>query len=384
MSQKLAHRVALAFVALLILPILVACGIGKNATPSPTASPAPTLSLDAVSGPCVTSLPITYSLRKPYDERIPTASIIGTPTDAPAYSIINDKIQALRDILATVSNYNEFDAKQTEISMARQEVKDAWKDIEGKTVKEWQGWVIATGKEAIVRSGEMFLKTANTPLNRDHVVLISLIDPYEGIGPIAGKGFALRAPEPVIVIDTPTTTDDKTMCLGQKVTFTGVVDKANTEDTFDAFLSAAKVTITEDKLGGLKPFSGMEGVVVEFSRSMCFGSCPDYNVTAYSNGVVFFHGTYSTAVEGFRISTVDHARIQKLLDTLDQANFNSISSYTKVDVTDGPYFNITLIKGTAIHSMTHYTGDRSAPESLRPLEDSIDEILNTAPWVKER
>lgn len=383
MIHKITRTAAIFIVMALLLPTLAACGTGSlaGATPTPIAAATP-CTTDVTVGAVIVSTPEGTMTQA-------TTPTPGTPADAPAYAEINTKLQALRDLLAGISTNDQYTEKEAEIEQLMKELNDAWTAIGGKTIKGWEGWVIATGANAAAMGQHMGLEMPENMLDNDQIVLISLFDPYAATQTTAQKAKArgsmmqpFSAPEPFVLINKPATTDNKSLCLGQKVTFTGVPDKAfYMGDNLGAFLSQATVTITEDKLGDLKAFAGMEGTAIHFERTMCFGFCPDYEVTVFGNGVVLFHGRNHTKVQGYRIATVDQATVQKLLDAFDATKFSTMPSYTKYEVTDMASAAITMVKGSETHTVDHYQGDHSAPEALTNLENSIDDILNTAQWI---
>jgi len=138
----------------------------------------------------------------------------GTPVDAPAYAVINTKLQALRDLLPGITSNDQYTQKQAEIEQLKKELSDAWIAIGGKTVKGWEGWVIATGANAASMGQHMGLEMPENMLDNDQIVLISLFDPYTGTQTTAQKAKArgammqtFSAPEPFVIINKPATTD---------------------------------------------------------------------------------------------------------------------------------------------------------------------------------
>jgi hypothetical protein len=372
-------------VAALLLPALAACGTGTLDGPTPTPQAGGTGCAADVTIGAVTE-PTTPAGGTPV---IPATPTPGQPADAPAYAEIQAKIEALRAILAGVTTQEEYEQHEAEIKQAQADIAALWNSLPGKSIKGWQGWVIATGKDAARMGLNMGLEVPESALTSDSAVLLALFDPFAPGQVPAATANKMRAmasgfisTEPFVVVSDPAS-GGKSLCLGQKVAFEGVVDKAFYQgEKLGMYLPQASLTITEDKLAGLKPFAGMEGVAVQFERSMCFGICPDYSITVFGNGAVLFHGRYHTRIQGFRIATIDRATVQKLLDALDNAGFDKMPSYTNYEVTDLPYAYITLVRDGNTHRVEHYHGDSSAPDSLTALENSMDEILNTAQWVE--
>jgi hypothetical protein len=382
--HRFTRAAAILIVMALLLPTLAACGTGTlgGVTPTPVA-------VIPCATDVTTNIPTEPTTPAEGTVTVPSTPTPGQPPDAPAYSEINTKLEALSKVLAGITTPEQYEQQQAQIEKAKQELADAWTVLAGKNVKGWEGWVIATGKDAATMGLHMGLEVPESLLDNEDTVLLALFDPFaaDQSAPTANKARDMTSnfavPEPFVVVSKPSTSGGTSLCLGQKVTFDGIVDKAFYQgENIGLYMPQASLAITEHKLADLKPFTGMEGVAVHFERLRCFGFCPDYEVTVFGNGVVLFHGRFYTRIQGFRVATVDQATLQKLLDTLDKANFDTMPSYTNYEITDLPYANITLVRGDKTHKVEHYQGDSTAPESLTTLENTIDEILNTAQWTQ--
>jgi hypothetical protein len=67
----------------------------------------------------------------------------------------------------------------------------------------------------------------------------------------------------------------------------------------------------------------------------------------------------------------------------EKADYFSLNdSYTKFGKSDMPSANTAISLGGQTKAIKHYLGDISAPKKLTELEDKIDEIANSAQWIK--
>ncbi len=126
----------------------------------------------------------------------------------------------------------------------------------------------------------------------------------------------------------------------------------------------------------------LEDVVISLDRTMCFGTCPDYRVTLYGDGTVVFEGRTFTKVLGYKIGSIEEAKIRELLAEAEKGGFFTEKSYTNYEVTDNPSATLSINTSDKGNRVDHYYGDSNAPATLIALESKVDEILNTARWVR--
>ncbi|MFL5515418.1 MAG: DUF6438 domain-containing protein [Gemmatimonadales bacterium] len=131
-----------------------------------------------------------------------------------------------------------------------------------------------------------------------------------------------------------------------------------------------------------------DSAAVTLERTPCFGSCPVYLVTASSSGAVRFEGKSHVSHPGSAAGRIPKARLDSLLAELEAAGyFDFEEQYAPGSpacgnvATDLP----TVITSVSLHGRTkrieHYRGCADAPQALSRLEERIDEVLNTAPWI---
>jgi hypothetical protein len=140
-------------------------------------------------------------------------------------------------------------------------------------------------------------------------------------------------------------------------------------------------------------------VSISLSRGACDGFCPVYTVAVHGGGMVAYQGERNVAVSGQDIAMISSESVKDLLEAVYAAGFTDLrdrylSGYSPT-VTD---------EGTVILSYRGTTGSpRSililtiggytkrvvfqagyAPSDLVKLADIVDELTDSARWVKGR
>lgn len=126
-----------------------------------------------------------------------------------------------------------------------------------------------------------------------------------------------------------------------------------------------------------------EKLVIKLERTACFGNCPVYSLTVNGDGTVVYEGKDFVRTKGIRQATISMAAIYQILAKFDEAEYFSLKdSYTGFGKSDMPHANTSISMGNRTKSIKHYMGDQSAPKKLTELENKIDEIVNSAQWIK--
>ena len=141
------------------------------------------------------------------------------------------------------------------------------------------------------------------------------------------------------------------------------------------------VTAACGHLGGSPPDPSASPVLATLQRTGCYGPCPAYRLTVHENGVVVFErrtdeagGRKGEPQRGRRLSGSELAELAR---AFERARFGSLSDYDTPECTDFQ----TVTVGWRGHTVTHYWGDRSAPEGLFELEAAFDRIVDTRRWL---
>jgi hypothetical protein len=120
-----------------------------------------------------------------------------------------------------------------------------------------------------------------------------------------------------------------------------------------------------------------------FSRGMCFGACPVYDVSILEDGSVEWLGKYFVEVTGPALWSIPISQVIEIEKALHQANFRSLNtSYSEYGVTCQASCDVQVeYQDSVIKSVHHYHGDFSAPEALKHLETRLDELIGTASYI---
>lgn len=119
-------------------------------------------------------------------------------------------------------------------------------------------------------------------------------------------------------------------------------------------------------------------LTITLKRTVCHGTCPSYKLTIDGAGTVNYEGQDFVEVKGRQTASIGLDQIQELVSAFEAANFFSLQdNYTAYDVTDSPSAITSITINGRTKTVTHYYGDKSAPQELFDLEAKIDEITNS-------
>ncbi|MFN8484799.1 MAG: DUF6438 domain-containing protein [Anaerolineae bacterium] len=131
------------------------------------------------------------------------------------------------------------------------------------------------------------------------------------------------------------------------------------------------------------PVGDLDHVIITLERGPCFGACPTYKVTLQGTGEVTWEGKRFVKVVGPASGQVSPEAVRGLLgEMLAAGYFEMNDKYTKANATDMPSAVTSVTLSGRAKTIDHYYGDNSAPKILTDLEKRIDEVANTAQWIK--
>lgn len=123
-------------------------------------------------------------------------------------------------------------------------------------------------------------------------------------------------------------------------------------------------------------------VAVTLERGACFGTCPIYKVTIYTDGTVVYEGERFVETEGTHTTTIEPEVVQQLIEGFEAAGyFDWEDEYTEMNVTDLPTIITSVTRNGETKRITRYTGDSNAPIELPYLESWIDIAAYTSQWT---
>jgi hypothetical protein len=285
---------------------------------------------------------------------VPAATATPDPSAAPSYAEVRAAIAKI---------WLENPAASGDERMAR--VADYLKTLFGKTVHDWPAWV-----QRAYATGE----------NEPYRVALLMSDPF-------AVGVAQPTPGPdadVPFTDFPlgglTLEQAQTYQIGAEIRLTGVFT-GTTDDPWIAPTAALPVAVATPTA---VPADILKDVQIMLARTPCFGFCPVYTLTIHGDGTVNYTGTGYVATRGAQTGHITPAQVQELLAFFEKAGYTALNAeYTNMSITDLPYVQTSLTLGGQTHTVNHYLGDHSAPVKLQLLEDKIDQVVNSAQWIKQ-
>jgi hypothetical protein len=119
-------------------------------------------------------------------------------------------------------------------------------------------------------------------------------------------------------------------------------------------------------------------VVLFYERTPCFGMCPSFNLTVYSNGKATYEGKNFVDNIGFYQSQWDATALQNIMTAAEKINYFSLADrYDQQGVTDLPTVRTRLLKdGNLKEVANRYKG----PKELQSLYQVIDDQIKLSEW----
>jgi hypothetical protein len=125
-------------------------------------------------------------------------------------------------------------------------------------------------------------------------------------------------------------------------------------------------------------------VMATLERTMCFGTCPVYRLTIFSDGRVEWEGKNFVKVPGKASAQLSAVELQSLRVAFEYAHYFELNDkYDCYEVTDAPSANTSYDDGKRKKAIPHYHGCRTPPgiAALSTLEGQIDQIVRSERWV---
>ncbi len=127
---------------------------------------------------------------------------------------------------------------------------------------------------------------------------------------------------------------------------------------------------------------------IEMERTMCYGPCPEYEVTISGSGKVLYGGKENVKVKGVRRARIDREKVRRLLVAFDRAKFFDLPAAGRdcacPSYTDLSSAVVTLTWRGRTRRLDHYHGCTCATQALFDLERQIDQAAGTDRWVGDR
>jgi CRISPR/Cas system CMR-associated protein Cmr3 (group 5 of RAMP superfamily) len=126
----------------------------------------------------------------------------------------------------------------------------------------------------------------------------------------------------------------------------------------------------------------LDDEVIMLKRTACFGFCPVYTLTIYSDGTVVYEGEEFVKTQGRVETTIDQEKIKQLVSEFEAVGYFSLNDgYVEHTITDAQTVITSITIDGKTKTIEHYHGDLNAPEQLTELENKIDEIVDSNQWI---
>jgi len=130
-----------------------------------------------------------------------------------------------------------------------------------------------------------------------------------------------------------------------------------------------------------KNTSGFRTITIK--RTMCYGTCPAYNVEINEDGEVNYYGEAFVEKTGYHRWTIQTDAIDALNDAILKYGYFTIKAKEITrDVTCSPScITSVLMKDGAYREIENYHGNDQYPERLKRFEGKIDSIIGIRNYV---
>ncbi|MCE9521209.1 MAG: DUF6438 domain-containing protein [Alphaproteobacteria bacterium] len=124
-------------------------------------------------------------------------------------------------------------------------------------------------------------------------------------------------------------------------------------------------------------------VRIKLARTMCFGSCPVYEVEIHGDGTIVYEGRAFVALMGRHRARIPKAAVAQLVDQLHRAEFFWLHDAYRSNITDNPANILTVTFDDRSKTVVDYVGEAvGMPDAVTNLETAIDRAADTERWRK--
>jgi len=113
--------------------------------------------------------------------------------------------------------------------------------------------------------------------------------------------------------------------------------------------------------------------IVVMKRTACYGTCPQYTISMYNNGLIKYEGKMFVDKIGCFTAMISSTLIDQFKSSLYDVEFFAFKNEYDAYVTDVP----SVILKVTLDAKTHQVVDRfNGPVELKRLQKQIDNIAN--------
>lgn len=130
-----------------------------------------------------------------------------------------------------------------------------------------------------------------------------------------------------------------------------------------------------------KNISGFTTITLK--RTMCYGTCPGYDVQISENGEVNYYGEAYVEKTGHHRWTIQPDAIDALNDAILKYGYFTIKAKEiTTEVTDHPScITSVLLEDRTYREIENYHGNDQYPERLKRFERKIDKIIGVKDYI---
>ena len=117
--------------------------------------------------------------------------------------------------------------------------------------------------------------------------------------------------------------------------------------------------------------------IINMRKTACFGTCPVYTLSVFSDHTLVFNGKKYTSKLGLHEKTLLEADFNRLISNFNSSDFMTLDEDYPTNVSDVPSTIIIYNKGGETKSVRSRS---NGPESFKELAKQLDDIANSENW----
>lgn len=130
--------------------------------------------------------------------------------------------------------------------------------------------------------------------------------------------------------------------------------------------------------GAVPPKSNSPVVVATIERTACFGKCPMFKATFFSDGTVHYEGKRFVANEGLFTIKISNDEVNSIFAEADKLGYWGLDDRYDSSVTDFPSCITSVTKNDKTKSVYNRVG---GPKSLKAFERHLESLLEEKEYV---
>ncbi len=118
-------------------------------------------------------------------------------------------------------------------------------------------------------------------------------------------------------------------------------------------------------------------LMIGFSKTPCFGTCPHFNFKVYESGFATYEGISYTKMKGMHSTWYTKDQMTKIVSIADSIGFQKMKDKYEAPVADLPSASIAVRLSTGLKRVMRRVG---YPRALRGLEAEIEQLIARGDW----